>query len=57
MASPTGSAAFNDEVGRLTLLSCPRISLPATLMMLVILNYICRTALDMAGLSVEVLLA
>ena len=56
MASPTGSAAFNEEFRQLTLLSCPRIALPATLMMLVILNHICWTALDIAGLSVEELL-
>ena len=54
--SPTGSAAFNQELGRLTLLSYPMIALPATLMMMAILYYIWRTLHDLTGLSMEQLL-
>ena len=56
VTSPTGSAAFNEELGRLTLLSYPMIALPATLMMMAILYYIWRTVHGMTGLSMEELL-
>ena len=56
VTSPTGSVAFNEELGRLTLLSYPMIALPATLMMMAILYYIWRTVHDMTGLSMEELL-
>jgi hypothetical protein len=56
VTSPTGSAAFNEELGRLTLLSYPMIALPATLMMMAILYYIWRTVHDMTGLTMEELL-
>ena len=53
VTSPTGSAAFNEELGRLTLLSYPMIAIPSTLMMMAILYYIWRTVHDMTGLSLE----
>ena len=56
VTSPTGSAAFNEELGRLTLLSYPMIALPATLMMMAILYFIWRVVHDMTGLSMEELL-
>jgi intracellular septation protein A len=56
VTSPTGSAAFNEELGRLTLLSYPMIAIPATLMMMAILYYIWRTLHGMTGLSMEELL-
>ena len=56
VTSPTGSAAFNEELGRLTLLSFPMFALPATLMMMAILYYIWRTVHDMTSLSMEELL-
>ena len=56
VTSPTGSAAFNEELGQLTLLSYPMIALPATLMMMAILYYIWRVVHDMTGLSMEELL-
>ncbi len=55
--SPTGSAAFNEELGRLTLLSYPVIAIPSTLMMMAILYYIWRTVHRMTGLELEELLA
>lgn len=54
--SPTGSAAFNEELGRLTLLSYPMIAIPSTIMMMAILYYIWRTVHDMTGLSLQDLL-
>ena len=53
VTSPTGSAAFNQELGRLTLLSYPVIAIPSTLMMMAILYYIWRTIHAMTGLSLE----
>ncbi len=57
VTSPTGSAAFNEELGQLTLLSYPVIAIPSTLMMMAILYYIWRTVHRMTGLALEDLLA
>lgn len=54
--SPTGSAAFNEELGRLTLLSYPVIAIPSLLMTMAILFYIWRTIQDTTGLSLQDLL-
>lgn len=51
VTSPTGSAAFNEELGRLTLLSYPMIALPATLMMLAVLYYLAGHVRRLAGLA------
>ena len=56
VTSPTGSAAFNEELGRLTLLSYPMIAIPSMLMMMAILYYIWRAVHDVTGLSLEDLL-
>jgi hypothetical protein len=56
VTSPTGSAAFNEELGRLTLLSYPVIAIPSTLMMMAILVYLWRTVRGLTGLSFEELL-
>lgn len=56
VTSPTGSAAFNEELGRLTLLSYPVIAIPSTLMMMAILYYLWRTVHCMTGLSLQDLL-
>jgi hypothetical protein len=57
VTSPTGSAAFNEELGRLALLSYPVIAIPSTLMMMAILYYIWRTIHGMTGLSLEEIFA
>lgn len=57
VTSPTGSTAFNEELGRLTLLSYPMIAIPSTLMMMAILYHIWQAIHDMTGLSLEELLA
>ena len=57
VTSPAGSAAFNEELGRLTLLSYPVIAIPSTLMMLAIFYYLWRTIHGMTGLALEEILA
>ncbi|KAB2314715.1 MFS transporter [Betaproteobacteria bacterium SCN2] len=52
VVSPPGSPAFNEELGRLTLISYPMIALPSMLMMLLILYYLVRTIRTLAGLDV-----
>jgi hypothetical protein len=56
VVSPAGSAAFNEELGRLTLLSYPVIAIPSMLMMLAILYYLWRTIHGMTGLMLEEIL-
>jgi hypothetical protein len=51
VTSPAGTAAFNEELGRMTLLSYPMIALPATLMMLAVLYYLSGGMKRLAGLS------
>jgi len=51
VTSPAGTAAFNEELGRMTLLSYPMIALPATLMMLAVLYYLSGGIKRLAGLS------
>jgi hypothetical protein len=53
VTSPAGSAAFNEELGRLTLLSYPMIALPATLMMMGVLWYLARGIKVLAGLTLS----
>ena len=49
--SPAGTEAFNEELGRLTLLSYPMIALPSTLMMVAVLYYLSRSTRELAGLG------
>lgn len=51
VTSPAGSQAFNEELGRLTLMSYPMIALPAMLMMMAVLYYLARAARQLAGLK------
>lgn len=51
VTSPAGTAAFNEELGRLTLLSYPMIALPSMLIMMVVLYYLTRTIRELAGLK------
>jgi len=53
VTSPTGSVAFNEELGRMTLLSYPVIAIPSMLMMMAIFYYLWRTIHGMTGLSLE----
>ncbi|MBI3188018.1 MAG: MFS transporter [Gammaproteobacteria bacterium] len=51
VTSPTGTPAFNEELGQLTLLSYPVIALPSTIMMMMVLYYLTRSIRELAGLK------
>ena len=51
--SQSGTAAFNEELGRMTLLSYPVIAIPSMIMMLAIFYFIWRTVNKLTGLSLE----
>jgi len=53
VTSPAGSAAFNEQLGQLTLLSYPMIAIPSMLMMMAIFYYLWRTIHGMTGLALE----
>ena len=54
--SPAGSAAFNEELGQMTLLSYPIIVIPSMAMMLGIFYYLWRSINGMTGLTLEEIL-
>ena len=56
VVSPAGSTAFNEELGRMTLLSYPMIALPATVMMMLVLYYLSRVIHEWTGLKMTELL-
>ena len=51
VTSPAGTEAFNQELGRLTLLSYPVIALPSMLMMIGLLFWLARSAKGLTGLD------
>lgn len=51
--SPAGSEAFNEELGRLTLLSYPMIALPSMILMALLLVYLWRSIRSLTGLTLE----
>ena len=51
VTSPAGSQAFNEELGRLTLLSYPMIAIPSMLMMMAVLWYLANGIRNLAGLK------
>jgi len=53
VTSESGTAAFNEELGRMTLLSYPVIAIPSMIMMLAIFWFIWRTVNRLTGLSLE----
>lgn len=55
--SPAGSEAFNDELGRMTLLSYPMIAIPSMIMMMAIFYYLWRTIHGLTGLKLEEIIA
>ncbi len=56
VVSQAGSAAFNEELGRLTLLSYPIIAIPSMVMMLAILYFLWRSIHGLTGLNLEEML-
>jgi hypothetical protein len=57
VTSPAGSEAFNEELGRLTLLSYPMIAIPSMLMMLGIFWFLWRSIRRFTDLGLEEILA
>ncbi len=57
VSSPAGSAAFNEELGRLTLLSYPVIAIPSMIMMGAIFYYLWRSIHGLTGFSFEEIMA
>lgn len=56
VTSAAGSAAFNEELGQMTLLSYPVIAIPSMLIMMAIFYYLWRTIHGMTGFSLEEIL-
>jgi intracellular septation protein A len=56
VTSPTGTQAFNEELGHLTLVSYPMIAVPAMLMMMGLLYYLVRAARQLTGLTLTEML-
>ena len=54
--SPAGSAAFNEELGQMTLLSYPVIVIPSMVMMIGIFYYLWRTIHGMTKLTLDEIL-
>ena len=53
VTSPSGSPAFNEELGRLQLLSYPIIAIPSMLMMIAVFFYLARSIHRLTGLELE----
>jgi len=53
VTSPAGSEAFNQELGRLTLLSYPIIALPSMAMMMALMVWLARSAKTLTGLNLS----
>lgn len=51
VTSPGGTEAFNEELGRLTLLSYPVIALPSMVMMAALMFWLARSAKALTGLA------
>ena len=57
VVSPSGSSAFNEELGRLTLISYPVIAVPSMLMILGIFYILWRNIHGLTGLTLEEIMA
>jgi len=53
VTSPAGTQAFNEELGRMNLLSYPVIALPSMLIMLALFYYLSRSLTQLAGLKLS----
>lgn len=53
VTSPAGSEAFNEELGRMTLVSYPVIALPSMVMTMALLWWIARGVRELAGLGFD----
>jgi len=52
VTSPAGTEAFNEELGRLTLLSYPFIAVPSMVMMMGLMYWLARSAKQLTGLPI-----
>lgn len=57
VTSPAGTQAFNEELGRMTLVSYPMIAIPSMVMMMAIFYYLWRTIRRLTGYTLEEVLA
>lgn len=57
VTSPAGTEAFNEELGRMTLLSYPMIAIPSMVMLIAIFYYLWRTIHGLTGLNLEEIIA
>lgn len=57
VTSDSGTEAFNNELGRMTLLSYPVIAIPSIIMMLAIFYYVWRTISKLTDLTLEQVIA
>ena len=53
VTSESGTTAFNEELGKMTLLSYPMIAIPSTIMMLGIFYFLWRSINKLTGLTLE----
>lgn len=57
VVSASGTQAFNEELGRMTLVSYPMIAIPSMVMMLLIFWYLWRTIRRLTGFTLEEVMA
>ena len=57
VVSPSGTQAFNEELGRMTLVSYPMIAIPSMVMMMLIFWYLWRTSRRLTGHTLEEVMA
>ncbi len=57
VTSPSGTQAFNEELGRMTLVSYPMIAITSMVMMLLIFYYLWRTIRRLTGYTLEEVMA
>lgn len=57
VTSPAGTQAFNEELGRMTLVSYPMIAIPSMIMMMLIFYYLWRTIRRLTGYTLEEVMA
>lgn len=57
VTSPSGTEAFNEELGEMTLLSYPMIAIPSMIMMILIFVFLWKTIHGLTGLKLDDVLA
>ncbi|MBB5321769.1 VC0807 family protein [Marinobacter oulmenensis] len=57
VVSPSGTEAFNEELGQMTLVSYPMIAIPSMIMMMLIFYYLWRSIRRLTGYTLEEVMA